>query len=294
MSESYVQANGLRLAYEEFGDQRDPPIILIMGLGTQMISWPMPLCTGLADHGFRVIRFDNRDIGLSEKLENAHIPRIPGMLLRSRLGLPIKVSYTLTDMAEDVVGLMDALHIERAHLVGASMGGMIGQIATARHGDRVLSFTSIMSSSGDPKLPGARRDVALTMVKRSLGVEKPTLENTMAYWRKIGSPGYQPSDEVLKKKILDGIQRSFYPEGYSRHMAAIMASGSRVKLLKKIDTPTLVIHGRDDALVPVECGIDTARLIPKAKLEIFDGMGHDLPLPLVPEFIQLIAEHAQG
>ena len=174
------------------------------------------------------------------------------------------------------------------------MGGMIGQIATAKHRTRVLSFTSIMSSSGDPSLPGARKDVALTMAKRSMGLEKPTLENTMAYWRKIGSPGYQPSDEVLKKKILDGIERSFYPKGYSRHMAAIMASGSRVKLLKTIDTPTLVIHGRDDALVPVECGIDTANRIPDAQLKIFDGMGHDLPLQLMPEFVELIAEHAHS
>ena len=294
MSESYIQANGLRLAYEEFGDQSDPAIILIMGLGTQMISWPISLCDGLVESGFRVIRFDNRDIGLSEKLENGHIPRVPGMLLRSKLGLPIKVSYTLKDMAEDVVGLMDALDIDQAHLVGVSMGGMIGQIATAQHGDRVLSFTSIMSSSGDPSLPGTRRDVALTMAKRSMGMEKPTLENTMAYWRKIGSPAYPPSDEVLKKKILDGIKRSFYPKGYSRHMAAIMASGSRVNLLKTIDTPTLVIHGRDDALVPVECGIDTAHRIPDAQLKIFDGMGHDLPVQLMPEFVELIAEHAHS
>ena len=292
MSESYVQANGLRLAYEEFGDQNDPAIILIMGLGTQMISWPIPLCSGLVDRGFRVIRFDNRDIGLSEKMENGHIPRVPAMLLRSKLGLPIKVSYTLKDMAMDVVGLMDALHIDRAHLVGASMGGMIGQIATANHSDRILSFTSIMSSSGEPSLPGARKDVALTMLKRSLGMEKPTLENTMAYWRKIGSPGYQPSDEDLKKKILDSYYRSNYPQGYSRHMAAVLASGSRVKLLKQITTPTLVIHGRDDALVSVEGGIDTARHIYGAKLEIFDGMGHDLPKALLPDFIELIATHA--
>ena len=294
MSESYIQANGLRLAYEEFGNQSDPAIILIMGLGTQMISWPISLYCGLVDKGFRIIRFDNRDIGLSEKLENGHIPRVPGMLLRSKLGLPIKVSYTLKDMAEDVIGLMDALEIDQAHLVGVSMGGMIGQIATAKHGDRVLSFTSIMSSSGDPKLPGARKDVALTMAKRSIGLEKPTIENTMAYWRKIGSPDYQPSDEVLKKKILDGIERSFYPKGYSRHMAAILSSGSRVKLLKTISTPTLVIHGRDDALVPLECGVDTARRIPEAQLKIFDGMGHDLPVQLMPEFVELISEHAHS
>jgi pimeloyl-ACP methyl ester carboxylesterase len=291
MSESYIQANGVRLAYEEFGSASDPAILLIMGLGTQMISWPLSLCNGLASAGFRVIRFDNRDIGLSEKMENAHIPRAPRMLLRTTLGLPLKVSYTLDDMAEDLIGLLDALHLNRAHLVGASMGGMIGQIATARNPNRILSFTSIMSSSGNPKLPGAARKVVRTMVKRSLGIEKPNLKNTIAFQRMIGSPGFPESDEELKSKVLDSVGRSLHPEGYSRHLAAIMASGSRVKLLKNITAPTLVIHGRDDALVPLECGIDTARHIPDARLEIIEGMGHNLPEALMPRLLELIAGH---
>ena len=214
-------------------------------------------------------------------------------MLRSRLRLPLKVPYTLDDMAQDCVGLLDALGIDRAHLVGASMGGMIGQIIAARFGERLHSFTSIMSTSGNPKIPMARRDVIMAMVKRSLGLEKITLESTMAYWRKIGSPAYQPSDKELKKKILDSYYRSNHPEGYSRHMAAVLASGSRVRLLKQITTPTLVIHGRDDALVSVEGGIDTARNIHGARLEIFDGMGHDLPKALLPDFIELIATHAK-
>ncbi|MEP4147870.1 MAG: alpha/beta hydrolase [Halioglobus sp.] len=291
MSESYIQANGVRLAYEEFGSASDPAILLIMGLGTQMISWPLSLCNGLASAGFRVIRFDNRDIGLSEKMENAHIPRAPRMLLRTTLGLPLKVSYTLDDMAEDLIGLLDALRLNRAHLVGASMGGMIGQIATSRNPNRILSFTSIMSSSGNPKLPGAARKVVRTMVKRSLGIEKPNLKNTIAFQRMIGSPGYPQSDEELKMKVLDSVTRSLHPEGYSRHLAAIMASGSRVKLLKNITAPTLVIHGRDDALVPLECGIDTARHIPDARLEIIEGMGHNLPEALMPRLLELIAGH---
>lgn len=293
MSEKYVNANGVRLAYEDFGDRADPVIVLMMGLGTQLIGWPLFMCEELAAQGFRVIRFDNRDIGLSEKMENAHIPQAASLLVRSRLGLPMKVPYTLTDMAEDLVGLLDALKIDRVHLVGASMGGMIGQIVAAKFGQRLLSFTSIMSSSGNPKVPGARPDVVFTMMKRSLGLEKPTLENSMAFWRKIGSPGYPPSDAALKKKITDSYNRNFYPEGYSRHMAAVIANGSRVKLLKKITTPTLVIHGKDDRLVPVEGGIDTARLIPHARLELFDGMGHDLPKELLPTFIDLIANHAR-
>ena len=292
MSEKYVNANGIRLAYEEFGDPANPALVLMMGLGTQLIGWPIALCEGLADRGFRVIRFDNRDIGLSEKFENAHIPQAATLMLRSKLRLPLKVPYTLDDMAKDCVGLLDALHIGRAHLVGASMGGMIGQIVAARFGERLHSFTSIMSTSGNPKVPMARADVVMAMVKRSLGLEKITLESTMAYWRKIGSPGYQPTDKELKKKILDSYYRSNYPQGYSRHMAAVLASGSRVRLLKQITTPTLVIHGRDDALVSVEGGIDTARNVHGARLEIFDGMGHDLPRGLLPDFIELIARHA--
>ncbi len=292
MSEKYVKANGIRLAYEAFGDPANPAIVLMMGLGTQLIGWPIALCEGLVDRGFHVIRFDNRDIGLSEKMENAHIPQAATLMLRSRLRLPLKVPYTLDDMAQDCVGLLDALGIDRAHLVGASMGGMIGQIVAARFGERLHSFTSIMSTSGNPKIPMARRDVIMAMVKRSLGLEKITLESTMAYWRKIGSPAYQPSDQELKKKILDSYYRSNHPQGYSRHMAAVLASGNRVRLLKQITTPTLVIHGRDDALVSVEGGIDTARNIHGARLEIFDGMGHDLPKALLPDFIELIATHA--
>lgn len=292
MPEKYIRANGINLAYEEFGDHEHPAIILVMGLGTQMIAWPLALCEGLVARGFRVIRFDNRDIGLSQKMEHAPIPRAASLMLRARLRLPVKVPYTLTDMARDCVGLMDALGIVHAHLVGASMGGMIGQIVAAQFGERLLSLTSIMSSSGNPRVPGARPDVAKTMLKRSLGIEQVNLESTMALWRKIGSPAYQPSDEQLASRIRAGYDRSYYPQGYARHMAAIIASGSRVKLLKKITTPTLVIHGRDDALVSVKAGIDTARHIKGAKLEIIDGMGHDLPMALVPVFVELITNHA--
>ena len=292
MSEQYIRANGIRLAYEEFGQPDHPAMVLVMGLGTQLLGWPLAMCEELARRGFRVIRFDNRDIGLSEKMENAHIPQAVGLMLRARLRLPVNVPYTLTDMARDCVGLMDALGIERAHLVGASMGGMIGQIVAAKFGERLLSFTSIMSSSGNPRIPGASPDVVRAMVKRSLSGEKPDLASSMALWRKIGSPAYQPTDAQLKKKILDSWQRSDYREGYSRHLAAVIANGSRVKLLRKITTPTLVIHGRDDALVSVHGGIDTARNIRGARLKIFDGMGHDLPAALLPEIIELIASHA--
>ncbi len=294
MSEQYTTANGVRLAYEEFGSPKNPAMLLIMGLGTQMIAWPPDFCQGLADHGFRVIRFDNRDIGLSEKMENAHIPQATRLMVFSRLKLPVRVPYTLTDMARDAVGLMDSLGIDKAHVVGASMGGMIGQILAARFGERVISLTSIMSSSGNPKLPGPSKEVVRLMVKRSLGKAPPTVESSMAFWRLIGSPDYQPSDDELRNKILASLERSNHPEGYSRHLAAIIANGSRVKMLRKITAPTLIIHGKDDVLVPVEGGIDTARQISGSRLEVIAGMGHDLPRQLLPRFIELIEEHARG
>ena len=292
MSEQYVKANGVRLAYDSFGDKDNPPLILIMGLGTQMIAWPDELCKGLAQQGFYVVRFDNRDIGLSEKMENAHIPKASRLMLLSKLRLPIRVPYTLNDMARDVIGLMDSLGMSRAHIVGASMGGMIGQIVAALFPQRILSFTSIMSSSGDRKLPGARQDIVMDMARRAMGMDAVTMESSIALWRKIGSPDYQPSDEELAARITRSMERSNYPEGYSRHLAAIIANGSRVELLKKITAPTLVIHGKDDALVPVECGIDTAKHIRGSRLEVIVGMGHDLPGELVPTFVQLISEHA--
>jgi pimeloyl-ACP methyl ester carboxylesterase len=292
MSEKYARANGLRLAYDEFGEPGQPVILLVMGLGTQMIAWPESFCRGLAQRGFHVIRFDNRDIGLSEKLDGARVPKIPGLALSSRLRLPTRVPYRLRDMAADTVGLLDSLGIPRAHFVGASMGGMIVQIVAAEHPDRVLSLTSIMSSSGDRRLPSARPEVMAAMLKRAVGIEKPDLENTVAFWRLIGSPAYQPSDAALIERIQASYQRSFYPQGYARQMAAIIADGSRVSLLKRIVQPTLVIHGKQDALVPVECGIDTARHIRGARLELIDGMGHDLPEPLLPRFVDLITGHA--
>jgi pimeloyl-ACP methyl ester carboxylesterase len=292
MSEQYIQANGIQIAYEEFGAADDPVILLIMGLGTQLIAWPLRLCEGLVAHGFRVIRFDNRDIGLSEKMVKARVPKIVPLVLRSKFKLPLRVPYTLHDMADDAIGLLDALGIERAHLVGASMGGMITQIAGAKYGDRVLSLTSIMSTSGNPKLPQARKDIVSSMAKRSVGTEAPDLEGSIAFWRKIGSPGYAPTDKELETKILASYHRSNYPQGYGRHLAAIIATGSRVKLLKNINAPTLVIHGKDDPLVPVEGGIDTARHIQGSRLEVINGMGHDLPAALMPDFASMIGEHA--
>lgn len=294
MSERYITANGVSLAYDEFGDTDGPVILLIMGLGTQMIGWPEPFCEALADAGFRVIRYDNRDIGLSQKMDGAVVPGLLKMVAYSKVNLPIKVPYRLFDMAEDAVGLMDALDIPAAHLVGASMGGMIAQLVASYFPFRTLSLTSIMSTSGRRSLPGADRKVMMHMARRPNSTDRDILEAySMKTWRLIGSPGYPPSDEELRTKIARSYDRSWYPSGYARQAAAIMASGDRVEELRKIIAPTLVIHGKDDLLVPVAGGIDTAKLIKGATLKLFEGMGHDLPAALLPEFTDLISNHAR-
>ncbi|MDA8659752.1 alpha/beta fold hydrolase [Luminiphilus sp.] len=292
MSERYLDANNVRLAYDDFGNANDPAILLIMGMATQMTAWPLSFCRGLADRGFYVVRYDNRDVGLSEKMLTARIPSTLDMMLKAGINRPLKVSYKLDDMATDALELMNALNLNQAHVVGVSMGGMIGQVLAAKHTSRVCSLTSIMSSSGDPNLPRASKKVTRALLKRYLGLVKPGLKSTIAFQRLIGSPGFPQSDDELNEKVRAAFQRSFYPPGFARHMAAIMASGSRVELLKAIKAPSLVIHGRDDVLVPLACGVDTARRIPNAALKIIDGMGHNLPESLVPILTDLVADHA--
>lgn len=295
MTEKYIKANGVELAYEEFGDPQDPVMLLIMGLGTQMIAWPSDFCAGLVSHGFRVIRFDNRDIGLSQKMDGVSTPKILKVILYSRLKLPLTLPYTLDDMANDVIGLLDALNIESAHLVGASMGGMIAQLVAGHFPFRVLSLTSIMSTSGRKSLPGPDRKIALHMLRRPVKADAKLMhEHAMRTWRLIGSPAYPPTDEALSEKLSRSYKRSYYPAGHSRQMVAIMAGGDRAAVLKKIVAPTLVIHGKDDPLVPVSGGVDTAKLIPGAKLELIAGMGHDLPDELIPNFVALICSNANG
>ena len=295
MSEKYVKANGIDLAYDEFGEPDNPVMLLIMGLGTQMIAWPEAFCHGLATRGYRVIRFDNRDIGLSQKMDGKRVPHVLKMAAYSRLNIPLNVPYRLQDMAQDAIGLMDALDIGSAHIIGASMGGMIAQLIAGHFPFRVLSLTSIMSTSGRRSLPGANRKIAMHMVRRPANSNAEVLqEYAMRTWRLIGSPAYQPSDDALREKLSLSFNRSYYPAGHARQMAAILASGDRVAVLRKVVAPTLVIHGKADPLVPVSGGIDTARLIRGARLELIEGMGHDLPQPLLPHFVDLISSHATG
>ena len=287
----YLESNGLRMAYEEFGDPADPTILLVAGLYNQLVRWPVAFCELLVAKGFRVIRFDNRDIGLTDKMDGVKAPPLFRLLLKYYLGVPVKVPYSLEDMAADTVGVLDALHIQQAHIVGMSMGGMISQLVTAKYPDRILSLTSIMSTSGERGKGLATLKVMASMVK-PVTKDRTALDNAAEIWQMIGSPAYPMSDEDVRALIVAEHKRSSNPAGYMRQIAAIRTAPGRGKLLQTITAPVLIIHGNQDVLVPVSGGIDTAKHIAHAQLERFEGMGHTLPHALLPNFVDLIAANA--
>jgi pimeloyl-ACP methyl ester carboxylesterase len=291
-----VQANGLTIEYVETGDQRSPAILLIMGLGMQLITWPDAFCQGLADRGFRVVRFDNRDVGLSTKFHTDNVFSRTVTLMHLLAGGRFTAPYTLYDMAADTVGVMDALGIARAHVVGASMGGMIAQIVAAEYADRVRSLVSIMSSSGDVQQPRGSNHILLPLLMPFPGLfgHEHAIRRSMEALRSIGSPGYPVSDAELRAKVERAHARSHHPAGFVHHVLAIAASGSRVEMLRHISAPTLVIHGADDPLIPVAAGRHTAENIPGARLRIIPGMGHDLPPALIPVLVEAIVAHCQA
>lgn len=289
-----IHANGIHLEYETFGESQAPTILLIMGLGGQLIHWPDDFCRSLAEGGYHVIRYDNRDVGLSAKLDHLGKPKVLRAGLAGMLRLPVRAPYMLEDMANDAVGLLDALKIKSAHVVGVSMGGMIGQILAAHHPKRVLSFTCIMSTSGAPEVPKARLSLQMRLGKRPSRLDREgMIEHSMQTWRLIGSPGYRVEDAELRARIERAYDRGFHPRGLARQTVAVIAGRSRAPLLKLIKAPTLVIHGEDDPLVPVAGGHHLAKHIAGARLEIIKGMGHDLPPPLIPRLVKMILTHAQ-
>lgn len=289
-----VTANGIEIHYEEHGDPGDPAMLLIMGFGAQLTLWPDELVDALVGHGYRVIRYDNRDVGLSHKLDGVKAPGLVKMTLMSKIGLTPKVPYTLTDMAADGIGVLDALEIDKAHIVGASMGGMIAQHVAAKYPERCLSFTQIFSTTGNPKLPPAKKEALQALVTRPKSNDEDVLVNHGIFVaRTIGSPGYPSPEDRLRKRTRISVRRSFYPEGPTRHLSAIVADGDRREMLKGITVPTLVLHGEDDPLVPCEGGRETAECISGARLETIPGWGHDLPLELVDPLAGHIAGHAR-
>lgn len=285
-----VKANGIEIEYETAGKKGDPALLLVMGLGAQLTIWPDALVEGLAARGLYVVRFDNRDTGLSTDFGAWGVPNIPAAFQKLARGEKVAAPYYLTDMAADAIGLIDALGIDRVHMVGASMGGMIVQILAAQYPARTRSMVSIYSTSGRAGLPPGKPE-ALAML--SAQPEGPSREQRVAHGMKlrqiIGSPAYPAPEAELRAFVENNVDRRWYPEGSARQYLAVMASGDRVELLKTIKVPTLVMHGEEDPLLPVECGRDVARLVPGAELQTYPGWGHDFPAKLIPTLIDRIA-----
>jgi pimeloyl-ACP methyl ester carboxylesterase len=277
-------AGGIALAYESFGDPAAPPVLLVMGLGTQMVGWREDFCTLLAARGLRVIRFDNRDVGLSTHLQDA----APADVNAALAGDTSSASYTLSDMAGDTVALLDELGLESAHLVGASMGGMIAQTVALEHPRRVRSLTSIMSSTGD-SAAGQPTPAALSaLLSPPAGSREEALERAVEIYGVIGSPDYELDEADVRERTGVAYDRAYDPAGVARQLVAVLASGDRTDALRSLSLPALVIHGAQDPLVDVSGAHATAAAIADAELVVMEGMGHDLPRELWPELVARI------
>jgi len=288
-----VTANGIKIEYETFGDASAEPMLLIMGLGAQMLTWDEGFCEMLADSGYFVIRYDNRDVGLSEKIEGSYMPDIMSFMASIARGEKVNVPYTLDDMADDATGLMDALSIDRAHICGASMGGMIAQALAIRNPSRALSMISIMSTTGNPDLPPPEPQALQVLIAPMPSEREGYVESFVEAWKVVAGPESSGDEERVRNLAARGYDRCYYPEGVLRHIMAVSAHGSRKEALGSVKVPTLVIHGSADPLVPVEGGIDTAESIPGAKLAIIENMGHYIPSHMWPRVVKEISEHAK-
>ena len=285
-----IAANGVQLEVEDHGPTDGPPLLLIMGLGMQLVAWHEEFVDSLVRRGFRVVRFDNRDIGLSQRFDELGVPNLPLLGIKAALGLRVRSPYSLADMAADTAGLLDAMGIPAAHVCGASMGGMIAQHLAAQRPDRVKSLTLMMTTSGARKLPQPAMKVRAALISRPANPSDvdSIIDHYVHLYRVIGSPGYPASDEFLQRRLGLSVRRSHRPRGVARQLAAIVADGDRSALLTRIRAPTAVLHGQGDPLVPVAAAHDLVAKIPGATLDLIDGWGHDLPLPLWPRFVQVI------
>ncbi|MFC1813285.1 alpha/beta fold hydrolase [Thermodesulfobacteriota bacterium] len=283
-----AKANSIEIAYETFGDPDDAAVMLIMGLGYQMIFWDEEFCIQLAGRGFHVIRFDNRDSGLSTWLDHAGVPDIPALkqLMAQRKTAP--APYSLLDMADDAVGLLDALEIESAHIVGRSMGGMIGQMMAIHHSDRVRTLTIMMSSTSAPGLPPPEPEVLSILLEPEPEDREGFVEHSVKIWKVLNGTGFKVDETRVREWADVSYTRGLNPDGISRQFAAIIATGSRKEALRSVTVPTLVIHGDADPLVPVECGIDIVDTVPGAELLIIKGLGHTLAQEAYPQMIDAI------
>jgi pimeloyl-ACP methyl ester carboxylesterase len=294
-AEAYVDSNGIRIAYNTFGNPAHRPVVLIHGLNMQMVGWEVDFCQALADKGNYVIRFDNRDVGHSTWCSEAGIPDLAELIQDMAQGKPIKAPYSLKDMAADIIGLIDGLGIEKAHVAGVSMGGMITQTLAIYYPNRLSSMTSIMSTTGDPSLPGPTPEAQEVLFTPPPEERQAYIDFRVKLWQIFSGEGAQINLDKIRSREAMFYDRGLNPEASPRQLAAIMASGNRRALLEKVDVPALVIHGDIDPLVPLACGEDTANAIPGAKLSVIKGMGHNLDLvpQLWDEVIGVIQEHIE-
>jgi pimeloyl-ACP methyl ester carboxylesterase len=283
-----ARANGIEIEYETFGDAGGQPLLLIMGLGAQMLSWDEAFCAQLAARGFRVIRFDNRDSGLSTWMDDAGLPD-----MAAALGGNPQPAYKLDDLADDAIGLLDALGIRKAHVVGASMGGFIAQLVAINHPDRLLSLTSIMSGPGGTDGVAPKPEGAAVLVLMPPSTRDDRIEQSIEIRRVLTGPGDAFDETYERARAARAVDRAYNPVGTARQFVAILAAAGRVERLKKVGVPTLVIHGDDDVLVPVENGRLVAAAVPGARLLEFDGMGHDLPERVWPQVVEAIEQLAR-
>lgn len=289
-----LQTNGITVEYDTFGEESDRPLLLVMGLGAQMIHWDEAFCEQLAGRGHFVIRFDNRDAGLSTRFDDAPAPDLAMLMAARTEGQTPEVPYTLDDMADDAVGVLDGLGIDRAHVCGASMGGMIVQTMAIRHPARLRSMVSIMSTTGDPELPQATPEAMGALTSPVPDDLDGYIERTLGVSRALGSPGFDFDEARARERAKRTFERSVYPQGTARQMAAIVAAGNRGPKLNEVQTPTLVIHGDADPLVPVDGGRDTHRAVPESALVIIEGMGHDLPVGAWDRIVDAISLHTSN
>ena len=286
-----VIVNGVEIVYDTFGEPSAPPMLLISGLGGQMIGWDEEFCQKLAAHGYWLIRFDNRDAGLATKFDQAGIPNIPALMQAQARGEAVEAPYLLRDMANDAAGLLNALNVESAHVVGISMGGMIAQEMAIHHAECVRTLTSIMSSTGNPELPPSKPEAVAALLEPAPAGRADYIESSVRISQVLG--GELPLHEAsVRERAGRFFDRGLSPAGTARQLAAVLASGSRKDALRSVSVPALVIHGDADPVVPVEGGIDTADAIPGAKLMIIKGMGHALYPEVWSRVIEAIADHA--
>ena len=285
-----IVANGIGIEVDDQGPANAEPLLLIMGLGMQLVGWPDDFVQLLVSRGFRVIRMDNRDAGLSQSFDHLGMPKLVTGAVRHALHLPVTAPYGLHDMAADAVGVLDALNVQQVHVCGASLGGMVSQHVAARHPQRVKSLTLMMTTSGSRKLPQPHWRVQKALLSRPDGKDPAAV---VAHLQKllaiIGSPAYPAEPEGLRRRLLAAVQRSYRPAGTARQLMAVAADGDRSAMLPLIQAPTQIIHGLADALVPVGAGQDLAVRIKGARIDLVPGMGHDLPAQLLPRFADAIA-----